>query len=384
MSQHDPPSTTDTRRSFIAKSAAVGVGAGMAGVFARPAAAQDEPRSLPQKATSGDVDILKFLAAAELVEDDLWQQYCELAVRNRPYRNALERIDPSLIRYICDDRDDERSHAEFINAYLGSIGQTPVNLDPFRTLPGSRAQGSEGRGRLTNLSNLTIDTSWYNRYRGRGNPDFGDTFPQVARLQGVPTIPSRPRNVRRDEAQALAHAAAFHFGTIEQGGGSLYTNLLSKVTSLDAVIILSSIGPTEIYHFAAFHKSLENLPGFQGFGVSNPNLRSDTDRAQAIFPEPCKFFGNGFPLTSVIRPRETANAGAVASATALVQSGLFQGQPQAFLDAVVKLAKAADAAVRGAGMGSSAPTTGYTGAAGATGAAGSTGATGSRGARRSR
>jgi hypothetical protein len=115
MSKHDPASTTDTRRSFIAKSAAVGVGAGMAGVFARPAAAQDEQRSLPQKATPNDIDILKFLAAAELVEDDLWQQYCELAVRNRPYRNALERIDPSLIRYICDDRDDERGHAELIS-----------------------------------------------------------------------------------------------------------------------------------------------------------------------------------------------------------------------------------------------------------------------------
>jgi len=39
-------------------------------------AAPAQAATLPQQATPGDVAILKFLAAAELVEDDLWHQYC--------------------------------------------------------------------------------------------------------------------------------------------------------------------------------------------------------------------------------------------------------------------------------------------------------------------
>jgi len=312
-------------------------------------AAPAQAATLPQQATPGDVAILKFLAAAELVEDDLWQQYCELAVGNPGFNRGLRRIDPSIIRYICDDRDDERSHHQLINAYLASINETPVNLDPFRTLPSSSAQGAQSTGRLTNLTNLTVDTSWYNRYRSTGNPDFGDTFPQVATLANKPAIPTA-NGFTGTRNQSIAHVAAFHFGTIEQGGASLYTSLLAKVTSLDALIILSSIGPTEFYHFAAFHKSLEGLFGFNGFGVSVPDLKSDTNRSRAIFPEPAKFLAEGLPLTSVVRPRTTAQAGAVASATSLVNSGLFQGQPQAFLDAVTAMATAADAVTRGDGV----------------------------------
>ena len=92
--------------------------------------------------TPGDIAILKFLGAAELVEDDLWQQYCELAVGNPDYNKALQKIDRSLIRYICDDRDDERSHAALINSFLAAIGEEPINLDPFRTLPSVEAKGA--------------------------------------------------------------------------------------------------------------------------------------------------------------------------------------------------------------------------------------------------
>jgi len=341
-----------TRRRFLKTSAAAGAATGLLGasVGASPAQAQ----ALPQKATPGDVDILKFLAAAELVEDDLWQQYCELAVGNPGFSRRLQRIDPSLVRYICDDRDDERSHHRLINAYLESIGETPVNLDPFRTLPSSNARGAESTGRLTNLTNLTVDTSWYNRYRSAGNPHFGDSFPQVVEIKDKPAIPT-DNGFSNARNQSIAHVAAFHFGTIEQGGASLYTALLAKVTSLDALIILSSIGPTEFYHFAAFHKSLEGLFGFDGFGLSFPDLKRDKDRSRAIFPEPAKFLGAALgadlPLVSVVRPRSIPNAGAVASATSLVSSGLFEGQPQAFLDAVTALATAADAAQRGDGGG---------------------------------
>src|ERR1043166_7162718 len=68
------------------------------------------------KAKKGDVDILRFLAAAEIIETDLWDQYCELAVNNDAYREALESIDDDMPAYICDNTADERSHASFLNA----------------------------------------------------------------------------------------------------------------------------------------------------------------------------------------------------------------------------------------------------------------------------
>jgi hypothetical protein len=298
------------------------------------------------KITPGDIAILKFLAAAELIEDDLWQQYCELAVDNPTFNRALRRIDRSLIRYICDDRDDERSHANLINAFLVAIGEQPVNLDAFRTLPSVPVAGAQNVGRITNLRNLTVDTSWFLRYRSPLNPDLGVSFPQFVNIADKPTIPLS-NSMSEQEVQAAAHAAAFHFCAIEQGGGSLYNSLLSKVTSPDVLAIVAAIGPTEIYHFVAFHKSLENLPALNAGGLSFPSLRDNRDLAEAIFPEPCNFLDPTFPLCSVIRPRENNLAGPLAAATGLVGSGLFSGQSETFFAAVTELAKAADRAQRG-------------------------------------
>jgi hypothetical protein len=353
-SQNNANNSAITRRSFLKTAGAASAAAGFAasGLMGNAAVAVGQTtgpqtNTFNNTVTQGDRAILRFLAAAELVEDDLWQQYCELAVFNEDFNDALMRIDPSIVRYICDDRDDERSHANLINAFLQSIGEQPVNLDAFRTLPSSPAQGAEQRGRLTSLANLTVDTSWYMRYRSNGNPDFGDVNSQIVNIVNRPTIPTS-NNIRSRQMQAIAHSAAFHFAAIEQGGGSLYNSLLTKVTNLDVVAILASIGPTEVYHFAAFHKSLEGIFGLKTRdGLEFPNLKGNRELAEAIFPEPCKFLRPEFPLTSVIRPRNTNTAGAVAAATGLVKSGLFTGQPQAFFDAVVALATAADAAVRG-------------------------------------
>jgi Ferritin-like domain len=339
----------EDRRSFLRKSLVAGAAAGSAGLLmgARPALATRTAAATAP--TAGDIAILKFLAAAELVEDDLWQQYDELARGNPGYNIALRRIDRSLVRYIGDDRDDERSHAKLINAYLKSIGEQPVNLDPFRTLPSVKAPGADQRRRrLTNLTNLTVDTSWYLRYRSSRSPDFGAKFPQLVDIADRPTVPTwSSRRYRAKDMQAVAHSAAFHFAAIEQGGSSLYTNLISKVTHPDVLIILASIGPTEVYHFSAFHKSLEGLFGLRANGLDFPDLKRDRNLAEAIFPEPTQFLRKDLPLTSVIRPRNTETAGAVAAATGLVNSGLFEGQSKAFFDAVVALAAAADAAVRG-------------------------------------
>lgn len=333
------------RRTFLRRASALGATSLVAGAALGPALAPSASAVEPAP-TSDDVAVLKFLAAAELVEDDLWQQYAELAVGNPKYMAALKRIDPSLIRYIQDDRDDERSHALLINAYLVSIGQQPVNLDGFRTLPSVRVRGADQtKRRLTNLTNLTIDTSWYNRYRSSDNPDSGAIFPQVVTIKNLPTVPTTDA-LPLNEIDAVAHAAAFHFATIEQGGSSLYASLITKVTNLDVLAILTSIGPVEVYHFAAFHKSLELMLPVRARTVNFPNFRANPEVSQAIFPEPAEMFDITFPNVSVIRPRTTAKAGALAAATGLVQSGLFAGQPQAFFDAVVGLAQAADAATR--------------------------------------
>ena len=127
----------------------------------------------------------------------------------------------------------------------------------------------------------------------------------------------------------------------------MYCSLMPKASSLAVLRILAGIGPTEVYHFSAFHKSLEGLFGLRtADGLRFPDLRRDRDLSEAIFPEPTQFLQDGLALCSVIRPCETQNAGAVAAATGLVQSGLFDGQSQPFFDAVTALAVAADAAQR--------------------------------------
>ena len=336
------------RRTFLKGSAVLG-GTLAAAAAGSPAAMAKVARAFGpidrDAVTRGDIAILKFLAAAELVEDDLWQQYCELAVDNPSYNKALRRIDRSLIRYVCDDRDDERSHAALINSFLFAIGEEPINLDPFRTLPSVDVRGAEDRGRLTNLTRLTVDTSWYARYRSADNPDFGATFPQLVQIQNRPTIPTR--SLSQVKMQGVAHSAAFHFAAIEQGGSSLYCSLIPKASSLEVLRILAAIGPTEVYHFSAFHKSLEGLFGLDTKdGLRFPNLRRNRELSEAIFPEPTRFLREDLALCSVIRPCSTENAGAVAAATGLVQSGLFAGQSQQFFDAVTALATAADAAQR--------------------------------------
>src|SRR5712692_3908278 len=203
-----------------------------------------------------DVAVLQFLAVAELVEGDLWGQYCELATNNPRYRNALQKIDESLPDYICGVLEDERSHATFINAFLVAAGKTPINLDPFRTLPSVPVEGAKSIGRLTNLTNLTVDTSYYQRYRQAGNPDLGDAFAQIATIVSQPTVPTS-ESIRGDELRSIAQTAAFHFASIEQGGSSLYNSFMTKVTNLDVVAILASIGPMEVYHFAVFQTALE-------------------------------------------------------------------------------------------------------------------------------
>jgi hypothetical protein len=366
------------RRSFLKKSlvagAAATVGASVLGK-GLPLVAQTSSNT---GMTKGDVAILRFLAAAELIESDLWTQYAELGgigklppievdpnEKLNPYQVALSNLDPDGPQYIASNTLDEVSHATFINAYLESKGADPVNFTQFETLPGSTAHGSSGKPRLTNLMSLNVDTSWYVRYRSTQNPDLGATFPQAITLNGVTAIPrtdadydgkSNPNFPGNDHIQAIANVAGFHFGQIEQGGTSLYAALSQKVTSPEVLMITLGIGADEVAHFLEWVDFSGN--GVQApvapftdpiTGLTFPNFFSPLNKLiqpSLIFPVPFEFMP-GLPNVAMIRPITDEFAGAMAAVKALTASGLFIGQVQEFFDELNTLAAAADAAQRG-------------------------------------
>jgi hypothetical protein len=369
---------TANRRAFLKNSVVAGavatVGAGILG-SGLPAFAQQTSNA---GITKGDVSILQFLAAAELIESDLWTQYAELGGIGKlppievdpnetlnPYQVALSNLDSDGPQYIASNTLDEVSHATFLNAYLESKGAQPVNLTEFETLPGSTARGSSGKPRLTNLMSLNVDTSWYVRYRSATNPDLGATFPQAITLNGVTAIPrtdadydgkSNPNFKGNDHIQAIANVAAFHFGAIEQGGSSLYAAMSQKVTHPEVLRITLGIGGDEIAHFLEWVDFAGN--GVQAqvapftdpiTGLTFPNFFSPLNKLiqpSLIFPVPCEFMP-GLPNVSIIRPLTDQAGGAMAAVKGLTASGLFIGQSAEFFSTLNALAEAADAAQRG-------------------------------------
>ena len=341
-----PPPNRMARRSFLRS---LGIGATLltpAGFLATASRALADDGSI----SHGDAAILRFLAAAELIEADLWEQYTELALGNDAYQEALDQLDEDMPQYISDNTDDEISHAAFLNAFLHAVGKQGVNLDAFRTLPSSRATGARQKGRLTNLQHLNVDTSWYLRYRSNRNPDFGATFPQFINIRNRPTIPAHDLPTGSAEMQAIANSAAFHFAAIEQGGTSLYASLAEKVSNVFVLRVLLGIGGAEVNHFAIWHDKAGNAPAVTVPGVSFPDIESfdgdPTRQKNLIMPEPCQFISSGLPRCSVIRPTSTSKAGAVAAFTALNNSGLFIGQSSTFLGLINGLAHLADNARR--------------------------------------
>ena len=367
------------RRSFLKNSALAGatVGAGLLGA-GKVAFGQSSSGSL----NKGDVAILQFLAAAELIESDLWIQYAELGgIGDNPpieidpneqlnnYQIALSNLDGDGPQYISSNTIDEISHATFLNGYLESKGADPVNFDEFRTLQGSQATGAQDIGRLTNLMHLNVDTSWYVRYRSSTNPDLGATFPQALKLNNVTAIPrnnddfngASNRNFPgNDHIQAIANVAAFHFGYIEQGGSSLYAALGQKISSLEVLKIAFGIGGDEVAHFlewvdfagnavqapvAPFTDKTSGL-SFPNFFTSPPLQPPNLVQPSLIFPVPCEFISADLPHCAVIRPSDDKFGGAVATIASFTADGLFVGQSSKFLQAVNQLAEEADAAIR--------------------------------------
>lgn len=356
------------RRSFLKGLGVVGAALSTGSLLTAAAEEHGEKGII----TVGDVAILRFLAAAEILETDLWQQYNELGgiqddevpggSGNEAYTEAIAALDEDMDQYIHDNTEDELSHETFINAYLVAKGSEPVSLDKFRTLPSSRATGAQQIGRLTNLTQLTVDTTWYTRYRSRTqNPDFGDILPQAIATLAVGQHTAIPRTDNdlqsSDFLQAIANTAGFHFATIEQGGTSLYAQLAQRVTSLEVLRILLSIGGTEIMHFQTWSDKAGNAPPLDdvvdpvtGVHVTFPDLNSppfggEDFQTNLIMPEPTVFLNKRLPACSVIRPTKTQRA-AIGALNALTADGLFIGQSKAFFAFMRTLAIEADLALR--------------------------------------
>jgi hypothetical protein len=283
---------------------------------------------------------------------------------------ALSNLDGDMPQYIADNTDDELSHAAFLNAYLSSKGEQPVNLDAFRTLPSSKATGAQNKGRLTNLLKLNVDLSWYTRYRSTKNPDFGAKLKGPFTIENEPAIPLNdtdtppgqpqpvpPTTSQESRMQAIANTAGFHFAFIEQGGASLYPTLAFKATDAEVLRILVSIGGVEIDHFGLWHDKAGNAVAQPLAGVTDPvtgqtfpdlnALNSELDQTNLILPEPCEFISKSLPKCSVIRPTLTQNGGAVATIKAFTDDLLFLNQVPAFFDLVNRLALEADSVRRG-------------------------------------
>jgi len=360
------------RRTFAKKSLMAASVATLAPSLLKGKDAQESTATTSSTLSAGDAALLRFAAAAEILESDFWVQYNELGgipdsevpggSGSPAYIEKLENLDEDFPQYIHDNTDDEITHFTFLNAYLVAHGAAPANLDKFRTLEGSTATGVNtaliGK-RLTNLTQLTLDTSWWTRYRSdKHNPDLDPNFKFP---QAVPdlhngqftAIPRTDADLEPDaHIQAIANTAGFHMPTIEQGGNSLYPSMAQRASNVEVLRILISIGPTETMHFQTWSDKAGNAPPLTDptNGLTFPDLNAspfggETFQTNLIMPEPCPFLSRSLPPCSIIRPTKTEGV-AMGVVKFLTAMGLFMGQPSAFFEVLTELAMAADAATR--------------------------------------
>ena len=390
-------SRVNNRRSFL-KNGMVAAGATTMGAALLPTTAAAFGREEDDHApiTKDDIAILTFLSALEQVEADLWIQYAELGGATNQglspidlelngqkittglapaYITGLLVLDGDMPQYIADNTDDEISHHRFLNNYLASKGAKTIDLSHFAILPPSQVTGVPQKGRLTNLKQLTVDTTWWTRYRSAtANPDLGGSFenavPDLAKGQH-PAIPLSDGDLALDSdgnisnhLQAIANTAGFHFAFIEQGGSSLYPALAQKVTNLEVLRILLSIGGSEIMHFQTWHDKAGNATNITDGNLTFPNLNIGVDpnngatgnniadmfQTNLIMPEPTVFLNQNLGPVSIIRPTSTQQGGAVASVVSFADDGLFldpaTNKNTGIVDVLMRLAEEADEARR--------------------------------------
>ena len=234
------------RRSFLMNGLATAAGVGLLANNSFAQADDEEKGEHSGRLTFGDAAMLRFAAAAEIIETDFWVQYNELCgvqdreepsgTGNPAFTNALSFLDSDMAQYVHDNTDDEFTHWHFLNAYLVSKGADPVSLEPFRTLPGSMAKGSSRKKRITNLMQLTVDTSWWTRYRSsNNNPDLDPNFkfPQAIPSLAVGEHTAIPRTdddtKHPNFLQAIANTAGFSIAHTWTDSRTWFANALMIV-----------------------------------------------------------------------------------------------------------------------------------------------------------
>ncbi len=315
--------------------------------------------------TKRDVAILRFFAAIELIESDLWQQYDELGGvtvgPQNPYQLALQFLDGDGSTYITSNTLDEISHSTYLNAYLESEGADPVDFDRFRTLRGSWSAMAQKIGHLTNLKHLDIDTTWYARYRQVEDSGVQCSSLKTIRMVNRQAIPRSDADFEGpSHVQAIANTAAFHFGYIEYLVSSLYATFSHKLKRAKILKVAPGIGGSEIAHFlewvdfagnavqwAPFQS--DNLPspmdGYDPQLTTNANVAAPFERAGLNFPIPPDVTSEFLTDCAALLPLETRFGGAVNTINNFSQNGLFVGQSPEFLGTLSQMAEEADSAL---------------------------------------
>src|ERR1700722_17265279 len=136
MKNLNPPEVKNrsNRRSFLkngAITASTALGAGLLGDSRYAFGREEQSGSL----TRGDAAILRFVAAAEILETDFWVQYNELGgiqdsevpggTGNPTYTAKLQVLDSDFPQYVHDNTDDEFTHQKYLHAYLISKARDP-------------------------------------------------------------------------------------------------------------------------------------------------------------------------------------------------------------------------------------------------------------------
>ncbi len=126
--------------------------------------------------------------------------------------------------------------------------------------------------------------------------------------------------------------------------------MAQKVTNLEVLRIVLSIGGTEVMHFQTWHDKAGNAIPLTDGSLVFPDLTADipqpeTLQSNLIMPEPTVFLSKKFPVCSIIRPTATKGV-AMGAANAFTADGLFIGQTPDFFEFLRDLAHEADAAER--------------------------------------
>ena len=282
--------TAINRRSFV-KNGLTAAGVGLLATALRMADEAEDRKD--GHITRGDAAMLRFAAAAEIIETDFWVQYNELGgipdsevpggSGNPAFTAALAMLDSDMAQYVHDNTDDEFTHQNFLNAYLASKGAETVSLEPFRTLPGQHCDRFQRK--TTNHKSDAAHAGYQLVDALPQQPIILTSIRHFTFPQAIPTLAVGEHTAipRTDDdtkdpnfLQAIANTAGFHFPTIEQGGNSLYPSMAQRATSVEVCAFSSASAPPKPCTFK---------PGRTRREMHRPDRSRSGDRVSVTFPD---------------------------------------------------------------------------------------------------